>query len=105
MTEITYPAFKELVAQKEFFVLMVGAEGCGPCKALKPIVDDIAEEYPEVAFYYLDINRNYEFDSEYTVMGVPTLFFFKNNKLVNRSVGAAGKLKLVNMMLDLTEEV
>lgn len=65
------------------------AEWCAPCRAIAPIVEDLAKKYAgKVTFAKLDTDENPEVPQRYMVMGIPTLLFFKDGKLVDQVVGA-----------------
>jgi thioredoxin 1 len=68
------------------------AEWCGPCKALGPTVDAIAEEYEgRLKVAKLDVQTNPTVASKYGVASIPTLLFFKNGEVVDRIVGMQSK--------------
>lgn len=68
------------------------AAWCGPCQMIAPIVEELAGEYDgRVKVMKLNTDENQDIASRYQVMGIPTLLFFKDEKLVDRVVGAASK--------------
>lgn len=68
------------------------AEWCGPCKAIGPHVDAIAEEFADKAkVYKVDVDQEGELAMRYGVMSIPALFIFKDGKVVQQMVGARGK--------------
>ena len=72
------------------------AEWCGPCKAIAPILDDIAKDYAgRVKVAKLNIDDNRHTPVKYGVRGIPTLILFKNGRAVATKVGALPKSKLV----------
>jgi len=76
-------------------VLDFGAEWCGPCKALAPIIEEIAGEMAEAAdFYAVDIAHAPEAAAQFGVMSVPTVVIVKNGEEVDRSVGFVPKSRL-----------
>lgn len=68
------------------------AEWCGPCKQLKPIYHEVAEENPDKAVF-ISVDADNEFVSKYNVKGLPTLVFYKNGKEANRLQGIGQKAK------------
>jgi len=68
------------------------AEWCGPCKQLKPIYHEVAEENPDKAVF-IAVDADNEFVSKYNVKGLPTLVFYKNGKEANRLQGIGQKAK------------
>ncbi len=66
------------------------AEWCGPCKAIAPILDNIAAEYADkVKITKLNIDENPLTPSKYGVRGIPTLMIFKNGEVQGTKVGMA----------------
>jgi thioredoxin 1 len=68
------------------------AEWCGPCKAMKPAVDQIAEEYSgRLTVATVDIDQNQQIVQKLGVRAVPTVFLFKNGTVFAQRVGLARK--------------
>ena len=68
------------------------AEWCGPCKALAPMVAELAETYKEQAVIAAcDVEENNDIAVRYSIRNIPTVIFFKNGKEVERQVGAIAK--------------
>lgn len=65
-------------------VLKFTADWCPGCKQLAPIVESVAEELEEVAFYNIDVDEDLEFAQQYQVMSIPTLILFKKGEEVDR---------------------
>lgn len=60
---------------------------CGPCIKLGPVVEELAEKYPDVVIGKLNIDDNDEIASANRVRNIPTVLFFNNGELKERSVG------------------
>lgn len=68
------------------------ATWCGPCKAIAPIIDELAVEYEGRALVCkCNVDECDDVPMEYGIRSIPTLLFFKNGELVDRHVGAATK--------------
>ena len=63
------------------------ATWCGPCKALSPILDELAEKVKDVKIVKVDIDADNDLASEYRVMSVPTLKIFKDGEVKESLVG------------------
>ena len=75
------------------------AEWCGPCKAIAPILDDIAKDYAgRVKVAKLNIDDNRQTPVKYGVRGIPTLILFKNGAPEAQQVGLVGKSKLAALL-------
>jgi thioredoxin len=73
------------------------AAWCGPCRAIAPIVEQIAAEHPgKLKVVKLDVDENGEVSIRYGVMNIPTLLLFKGGKVVERIVGAMPKPALMS---------
>jgi len=68
------------------------AEWCGPCRALSPLVDQIAEENQgKLKVFKMNVDENPNTPAQYGVRGIPTLLLVKNGKVVDQLVGAVPK--------------
>ncbi len=92
---ITDATFNEIISSNKVVVIDFWAEWCGPCKAISPIVDELATEFEGKALVgKVDVDENVEVCEKYGIRNIPTLLFFKNGELVNKVVGAAQKAQL-----------
>ena len=77
------------------------ASWCGPCKALGPIISEIAEEYSnKVKVCKLNVDENMALAQSYKIMSIPTVLLFKDGQVAATSVGLVSKEKLVNMFAE-----
>ena len=67
------------------------ADWCGPCKALAPILEELANEYPDIKFIKVNVDDNMELASRFSIMSIPTIYIFKNNELVVSTQGYRDK--------------
>ena len=71
------------------------AEWCGPCKALSPIVDEVAGEMGDkIKVVKVNIDDNPNAPTQYGVRGIPTLMVFKDGQVVDTRVGGMSKSQL-----------
>jgi len=70
------------------------AEWCGPCKALTPLIDELAAELDSVKIVKVNIDEAPEAPTKYGVRGVPTLMIFKGGEVVDTRVGGMPKSQL-----------
>ena len=68
------------------------APWCGPCKAMLPIVDELAAKYDgRIAFYKMNVDENQEIPQQYGVMSIPTFLLVKNGEVKDTFVGMKSK--------------
>lgn len=83
---------EEVVKTKELVMVDFWASWCGPCQMIAPTVEDLAGEYAgRLKVCKLNTDENPEVSSRYQVMGIPTLIFFRDGKMLDKLVGAASK--------------
>ena len=97
VSKVTDQNFDSEVMRSEKPVLLdFTATWCGPCKALAPIVEDLAKEYDgKLKVGKLDIDDSPGVASRFGIRGVPTVIVFKGGKEVARQQGLVPKTKLV----------
>lgn len=67
------------------------ADWCGPCRMLSPLVDEVSEERPDVAFYKVNVDEEVDLAAHFGVSSIPTLVFFRNGEAAGTSVGYCPK--------------
>ena len=71
------------------------AEWCGPCKAIAPVLDEVAKEYSgKLKVAKVNVDDNQDVPKKYNIRGIPTLMLFKNGNMEAMKVGALSKSQL-----------
>ena len=75
------------------------ADWCGPCKMLAPVIETLAGEYEGKAkIGKLNVDDSPETAQKYGIMSIPTLLYFKNGELVNKSIGVVAKSEIEQVL-------
>ncbi|MCY1063437.1 MULTISPECIES: thioredoxin [Nannocystis] len=100
ITNTSDQTFKNDVLDSQTPVLVdFWATWCGPCRAIAPHLDALAEELGgQVKIVKLDVDRNQNTAVEYGVTNIPTLLLFKDGKLANRMVGGGSRGKIAEFI-------
>lgn len=83
--------------QDKISLLYFSASWCGPCKILKPVMNEISVDMVnDVDIFYIDINNNIELSAYYQIMSVPTILFIKEKEIKHRITGLQPKTTIIN---------
>ena len=89
---------KEVIESEKTVLLDFWASWCGPCRMLSPIVDEIAEENPDIKVGKVNVDEEQELAAQFNVMSIPSLFVMKNGKVSNQSVGVIPKNQILELL-------
>jgi thioredoxin len=86
----------DVLQSKEPVLVDFWAEWCGPCRAVAPVLEEVAGELKgRLKIVKLNVDENPETAAKYGIQSIPTLMIFKNGEMASRQIGAAPKAKLV----------
>ena len=89
---VTDANFAEIINTDQPVLIDFWATWCGPCRALSPVIEELANEYAGKAVVAkCNVDDCDDLPMNFGIRSIPTLLFFKNGELVDRLVGAASK--------------
>jgi len=92
----------EVLKSEELVVVDCWAEWCGPCRALGPIIDQLALEYEgSVKIGKVNVDNNPHISHKYSITSIPLILFFKNGEVVDRHIGTCPKNVLNKKIISL----
>ena len=74
------------------------ASWCGPCRMIAPVLEEVAAERPDVKGCKGNVDEEQELAVRYGISSIPTLLVFKNGTIVNQSLGAIPKAKILELL-------
>ena len=88
----------EALTSEKPVLLDFWASGRGPCRMVRPIVDEIAAERGDIKVGKVNVDEQPELAAQFGVMSIPTLVVMKGGKVVNKMVGARPKAQILAML-------
>ncbi len=100
-TEFTDSNFKEKVINSDkLSVIDFWAEWCGPCRAIGPVIEELATEYDgKVNIGKVNVDHNPQISMDYGITSIPAILFVKGGQVVDKLVGAQPKANFVKKIM------
>ena len=90
---------QEVVNSSNTVLVDFWAPWCGPCRAVGPLIDELAEEYDGKAkIAKLNVDDEGELAAKFKIMSIPTIMIFKNGEVVEKLIGARSKSELSELI-------
>ena len=95
MIEVNKNNFDKEVLQSEKRVLVdFNAEWCGPCKMMKPVLEEISTSNNDIKIVSINVDDEDELASKYNISSIPCLVLIENGEEINRSIGLISRSDL-----------
>ena len=88
----------EIMNSEKKVLLDFWAPWCGPCRMVVPMVEEIAEERPDIKVAKINIDENPELASQFGIMSIPTLVVMENGQILKKALGARPKHAILGML-------
>ena len=95
---VTDKNFDKIKNSEKRVLLDFYAQWCGPCKMLAPILDEIAEEYPQYTIGKIDVDKYPSLASEFFVATIPNLVILEGGKVIRQVSGAKPKALILKLL-------
>lgn len=99
---MTKNEFNEILNSNSLVICKLGAEWCTPCRAMEPIIKSVSEKMQGKAnVMEIDVEESPDISTEYRVRNIPTILYFKDGELKDKSVGSISEDDLINRINNL----
>jgi thioredoxin 1 len=96
---------KQELKDNEYVVVKFGAEWCGPCKQIAPVLEELADTYQDrLKYISVDVEESYDIATEYKIRNVPTILFLKQGEVMDKAVGSINRNTLIEKIETLISE-
>ena len=96
---ITSQNFREEVVLSDQKVLLdFWAPGCGPCRMVSPILEEIAAQRPDIKIAKINVDQEAELAGQFRVASIPMLLVMENGNILRKSVGARPKAQILDLI-------
>ena len=99
ITTINQENFDDQVTRSSAPVLLdFWAAWCGPCSMLSPVVEELAEEHPEISFGKVNVDEQVELMQRFHIASIPMFIVIKDGEVAKKSIGLLSKEELLDLL-------
>ena len=102
--ELTDATFESQVNEDGITVVDFWAPWCGPCRVVGPVIEELAEENPDIRFAKVNVDDNQATAGQFGIRSIPTIGFFKDGEALGAVVGAYPKEALEDVLRQVREQ-
>lgn len=96
VTYLNEEDFEEQVTKADGLVLVdFYAEWCGPCKMMGPVLERIAEDFPDIKVCKINTDENQELSMSAGISSIPAFYFYKGGEVKKKIIGAVSRSELI----------
>ena len=89
---------EEVMGSEKTVLLDFWAPWCGPCRRVVPLVEQIAQERPDIKVGKVNVDEEYELAGTFRISSIPTLLVLRDGKVVNQAMGARPKQAILDLL-------
>ena len=89
---------EEVMGSEKTVLLDFWAPWCGPCRRVVPLVEQIAQERPDIKVGKVSVDEEYELAGTFRISSIPTLLVIRDGKVVNQAMGARPKQAILDLL-------
>ena len=89
---------EEVMGSEKTVLLDFWAPWCGPCRRVVPLVEQIAQERPDIKVGKVNVDEEYELAGAFRISSIPTLLVLRDGKVVNQAMGARPKQAILDLL-------
>ncbi len=88
----------QLLTAEQTVLLDFWASWCGPCKMMSPVIDQAAQERPDVIVGKVNVDEQPELAARFGIMSIPTLIVLKNGEIINKQIGYCSLQQVLGLL-------